>query len=112
MRRKECDPKDTREIIRFLKDRSRSENTESLGNIATGITAGRKVNVDRAEIIGNDTVATMVYHNVFEFSFQRKNQTTNMKIKGVIIAEKPINIDPQVLFQCLIAIKNHHEYLS
>ena len=35
-----------------------------------------------------------------------------MKITAVIIAEKPINIDPQVLFQCLIAIKNHHEYLS
>ena len=110
--RKECDLKDTREIIRFLKDRSQSENTESLGNIATGITAGPKVNVDRAEIIGKDIVATMVDQNVFEFSFQHNNQATNMKITAVIIAEKPINIDPQVLFQCLIAIKNHHKYLS
>ena len=46
------------------------------------------------------------------FHFNFKNQATNMKITGVIIAEKPINIDPQVLFQCLLAIKNHHEYLS
>ena len=49
---------------------------------------------------------------MYFFSFPRKNQATNMKVTGVIITEKPINIDPQVLFQCLIAIKNHHEYLS
>ena len=35
-----------------------------------------------------------------------------MKLTGVIITEKPINNDPQVIFQCLIVIKNHHEYLS
>ena len=71
--RKECDLKDTREIIRFLKGTSQSENTESLGNIATGVTAGSKVNVDRAEIIGKDIVATMVDQNIFEFSFQHRN---------------------------------------
>ena len=38
--RKERDLKDTQEIIRFLKDRSPFENTESLYNIVTGVTAG------------------------------------------------------------------------
>ena len=110
--RKERDLKDTREIIRFLKDRSPFENTESLYNIVTGVTAGPKVNVDRAEIIGKDTVASMVDQNVFEFSFQRKNQATNMQTTGVVIGEETINIDPQVLFQRLIAIKDHHDYSS
>ena len=54
------------------------ENIESLYNIATGITTGPKVNADRTEIIGNDIVATIVDQNVFEFSFQHKNQATNM----------------------------------
>ena len=107
-----CSRKDTREIIRFLKDRSPFENTESLYNIVTGVTAGPKVNVDRAEIIGKDIVASMVDQNVFEFSFQRKNQATNMQTTDVVIGEETINIDPQVLFQRLIAIKDHHDYSS
>ena len=96
--RKERDLKDTWEIIRFLKDRSPFENTESLYNIVTGVTADPKVNVDRAEIIGKDIVASMVDQNVFEFSFQRKNQATNIQTTGVVIGEETINIDPQVLF--------------
>ena len=109
--RKERDLNDTREIIKFLKDRSLFENTESLYNIVTGVTAAIKVNVDRAEIIGKDIVASMVNQNVFEIFFQRKNQATNMQTTGVI-GEETINIDPQVLFQCLIAIKDHHDYSS
>ena len=57
------------EKSQILKERSRSENTESLGNIAAGVTAGPKVNVDRAEIIGKDIVATMVDQNVLNFLF-------------------------------------------
>ena len=34
-----------------------------------------------------------------------------MQTTGVIIGEEPINIDPQVLFQHLIVINNHHEYI-
>ena len=90
--------------------RSLFENTESLYNIATGITTGPKVNADRTEIIGNDIVVTIVDQNVFEFSFQHKNQATNMQTIGVIIGEEPINIDPQLLFQHLIVINDHHEY--
>ena len=86
--RKERDLKDTREIIRFLKDRSPFENTEFLYDIVIGVTAGPKVNVDRAEIIGKDIVASMVDQNVFEFSFQRKNQATNMQTTGVVIGEE------------------------
>ena len=86
--------------------RSLFENTESLYNIATGITTGPKVNADRTEIIGNDIVATIVDQNVFDFSFQHKNQATNMQTTGVIIGEEPINIDPQVLFQHLIVIND------
>ena len=82
----------------------------SLYNITTGVTAGPNVNVDRAEIIGKDMVAKMVDQNVFEFSFQCKNQATNMQTTGVIIGEETINIDPQVLAQRLIAVKDHHEY--
>ena len=48
---KERDLKDTGEIIRFLKDRSPFENTESLYNIVTGLIVGPKVDVDRAETI-------------------------------------------------------------
>ena len=91
--------------------RSPFENTESLYNIATGITTGPKVNADRTEIIDKDIVATIVDQNVFEFSFQHKNQATNMQTTGVIIGEEPINIDPQVLFQHLIVINDHHEYI-
>ena len=109
---KERDLKDTWEIIRFLKDWSPIENTESLYNIVTGVTAGPKVNVDRAERIGKDIVASVVDQNVFVFSFQRKNQATNIQITGVVICEETINIDPQVLFQRLIAIKDHHDYSS
>ena len=50
--------------------------------------------------------------HVFEFSFQRKNQATNMQTTGVVIGEETINIDPQVFFQRLIAIKDHHDYSS
>ena len=110
--RKERDLKDTREINKFLKERSPFENTESLYNIATGVTAGPKVNFDRAEIIGKDMVAKMMDQNVFEFSFQCENQATNMQTTSVIIREETINIDPhvQVLIQRLIAINDRHEY--
>ena len=54
----------------------------------------------------------MVDQNVFEFSFQHKNQATNMQTTGFVIGEETINIDPQVLFQLLIAIKDHHDYSS
>ena len=91
--------------------RSPFENTESLYNIVTGITTGPKVNADRTEIMDKDIVATIVDQNVFEFSFQHKNQATNMQTTGVIIGEEPINIDPQVLLQHLIVINDHHEYI-
>ena len=97
--RKVPDLKDTREVTRFLMDRSPFENTESLYNLVTGVTAGHncKVNVDRAEIIGKDIVALMVTQNAFEFSFQVRI-VTNMQTTGVAIDEETISIDPQVLF--------------
>ena len=82
----------TREIIRFLKDRSPFENTESLYNIVTGVTAGPKVNVDRTEIIDKDIVASMVDQNVFEFSFQRKNQATNMQTTSTLTHKFSFNV--------------------
>ena len=55
-------------------------------------------------------VAKMVDQNVFEFSFQCRNQATNMQRTGVIIGEETINNDPQVLIQRLITIKDHDQF--
>ena len=94
----------------LVMDRSPFVNTESLYNIATGVTAGPKVTIDRADFIHKDIVVTMVDQNAFEFSFQRKNQATNMQTTGVTIGDETMNTNPQVLFQHLIAIKDHLKY--
>ena len=52
----------------------------------------------------------MVDQNVSEFSFQCRNQATNMQRTGFIIGEETINNDPQVLIQRLITIKDHDQF--
>ena len=86
--RKEHDLKDAEKSSDLVMDRSPFENTESLYNIAARITAGPKVTIGRAKFIRKDIVAIMVDQNVFEFSFQRKNQATNIQTTGITIGEE------------------------
>ena len=60
----------------------------------------------RVEDIGKDIVATMMDQNYLNFLFNVRI----MQTIGVIIGEETMNIDPQVLFQRLIVIKDHHKY--
>ena len=79
---------------------------DSLFNIANGVTAQKRVNVEKAREIGVKIVESMAGKSTDEFTFRKANQTvtsgsrSTVKIKG-----EHVNIDPQLLFQRLLTVR-------
>ena len=104
----ERDTKDRHTIISFLRERNPFASDDSqLRNIETGAVAETKVNVDRAKIIGQSIVRGMVDKKVTDYTFKRTDQVVTLGSKNSVnVGSDQISIDPQILFQRLIAISD------
>ena len=108
--RQDRDQQDTCKVLHFLEDRNPFTVDASLQSITTGVTASPAVNVDKAKKIGQDIMKSMVGQDAFDKSFKRKNQAVTLaQDKGVTINGDSLQVDPQILFQRLIAIKDRFE---
>ena len=73
----------------LVMDRSPFENTESLYNITTAVTAGSKVTVDRAEFMGKDIVTTISDQNVLNFLVDVRIKPPTCKQQVLQLVRKP-----------------------
>ena len=86
-------------------DRNPFAQNDSLFNTANGITAQQGVNVEITRIIGKRDLAFMIGKTVEEFHFRKADQAVTLgsrltvKVKG-----EPVKVDPQLIFQRLVAI--------
>ena len=71
-------------------------------NIANGVHAQATVNVDDAEIVGNNIISQMVGEKVDGISFRRKEQAVTLASKSSVKTNgEGVQFGPQVLFQRL-----------
>ncbi|CAM1322763.1 Uncharacterised protein r2_g3129 [Pycnogonum litorale] len=103
------DNKDAINIFNFLCENNPFERTNDLRSITSGITADDTVNVHKAKHVGEKIFDKMFGKNAFEFSFSRKDTVVQLgQDKQVRIDGEKVNIDPQLLFQRLLAVGNAH----
>ena len=103
------DWKDTNLVKGFLEERNPFEHGPVLCNVADGVHAHATVNVDDAEVIGDNILSKMVEVNADEFSFKRKDQAVTLASKSAIKVDgEAVQIDPQLLFQRLTVAGNNN----
>ena len=93
--------------MNFLENRNPFSNDPSLHSIATGVTAAVNVYVDSAQAVCVGALRSMVDTTTFEYSFKQKKAVT-VVTSGVKIGNDNININPYLLFQRLIALKDKY----
>ena len=104
-----CDWKDTNLVKGFLEERNPFEHGPVLCNVADGVHAHATVNVDDAEVIGDNILSKMVEVNADEFSFKWKDQAVTLASKSAIKVDgEAVQIDPQLLFQRLTVAGNNN----
>ena len=96
------------EMLSYLMDRNPFGNDTTLHSIATGTIANADVNADQALQIGLDIQKGMIDKYVFQHSFKKKEQIITMEKHSVKIGEDNVVIDPQVLFQRIITVKDQY----
>ena len=74
------DEEDKNTLLGFLQDRTPFGQDSSLRNITTGITAGKEVTADRADV-GCKILTNMVGQNVGEHSFKKTGHVVTMSHK-------------------------------
>ena len=100
------DVSDTVDLIDDFNERDPFVQSDSLFNIANGMTAQERVNVEKARYIGVRIAVSMAGKSTNEFTFRKANQAvtlgsrSTMKIKG-----EHVNVDPQLLFQRLQTVR-------
>ena len=82
--------------MEYLEDRNPFSEDKTLHNIATGMTASEKVNVDTAKQVGQQIVYGMVGNEISQYSFKRKDQVVTMATNKVQIGNEIVTIDPQL----------------
>jgi len=103
--RVERDNKYARTVFRFLCEHNPFERLPELCNIISDITGDSSVNVHQAVLVGEAILEKMYGVDAFEFSFSKKDfavvldQTRQLNIDG-----EKVQVDPQLLFQRLLAI--------
>ena len=116
--RKERDQKDRLKFLSFLQERSPFVEEVSLRNIETGVEGDPSVNVDTAKEVGDQVIASMVGKSVLEYSFKKSEQAVTLNAKNTFkIGGEAIHVDPQLLFQRLVAppdrlVENQAEIFS
>jgi len=107
--RVERDNKYARTVFRFLCEHNPFERLPELCNIISDITGYSSVNVHQAVLVGEAILEKMYGVDAFEFSFSKKDfavvldQTRQLNIDG-----EKVQVDPQLLFQRLLAIGKAH----
>ena len=101
--RQSKDPRDVQTLLNFLEVRNPFMEDEELRNIATGVTADAKVNVEHAKEIGQTVLNAMVNKPVQNYTFKKANQAITLATKTAVkINGDTVQVDPQLLFQRLI----------
>ncbi|CAG2240639.1 unnamed protein product [Mytilus edulis] len=102
------DKKDVQIFKSFLGERNPFSSDINLRNIETGTLADEKVNVERSVDIGKEILKSMEDQYADDFVFKKNKQVvtlaskTNIKIDG-----EEVVVDPQLLFQRLVAAANN-----
>ena len=103
---------DSCELLEFLESRNSFSDNCSLRNIATGINAGISGNVDTAKEVGEEILTSIAQQNVLQHSFKKKKQAVTLSTSAVKVNNESIQIDPQLLFQRLIAAGTRNDQRS
>ena len=100
------DVSDTVDLIDYLNERDPFVQNDSLFNIANGMTAQERVNVEKAREIGVKIVESMVGKSTDEFTFRKANQAVMLGSRSTVkIKGEHVNIDPQLLCQRLLTVR-------
>ena len=104
----ERDGKDRNTLLNFLRERNPFNNDEpQLRNIETNAIGDKNVNVDKAKAIGQTIIKGMEGKKVTDFSFKRSSQVLTLGSKTSLkVDSDEISIDPQILFQRLVAVSD------
>lgn len=102
--RLEKDFNDAATIMRYLLARNPFSHQNELRNIHTGEIADETVSVDNAKEIGQNIISSMAGKIVTKYVFKKKDKAVTMKSGSTVQIDKDVvPVDPQLLFQCLIA---------
>ena len=97
---------DTVDLIDYLNERDPFVRNDSLFNIANGMTAQESVNVEKSREIGVKIVESMAGKSTDEFTFRKANQAVTLGSRSTVkIKGEHVNIDPQLLFQRLLTVR-------
>lgn len=97
------DHNDCQIVIEYLKTKSPFEGDTQLRNIANGIVAGDKVNVDRTRDVGLKILESMTGKTLKDHSFKKKDQVILMTQKRAE-ASAMKTLDPSLLFQRIMTV--------
>lgn len=102
------DTKDMMALTSFLEQHSPFVDDPSLRNIVTGVIADPSVNVDNAKEVGLRILKTMDGETASNVVLRKKDKAVTMNIKYAIkIDDNAMPVDPQLLFQRLVAAANN-----
>ena len=102
--RQRRDMKDIHTLLLTMSERNPFTESTYLRNGMTEVNATGDVDVCRAKEIGQKIMDSMTGIPVAHYTFKRSDQVTTLQSKSSVrIDEQPIHIDPELLFQRLIA---------
>ena len=79
---------------------------DSLFNIAHGMKTQERLNVEKAREIGVKIVESMAGKSTYEFTFRKANQAVTLGSRSTVkIKGEHVNIDPQLLCQRLLTVR-------
>ena len=100
------DVSNTVDLIDYLNERDPFVQNDSLFNIANGMTVQEIVNVEKAREIGVKIVESMAGKSTDEFTFRKATQAVTLESRSTVkIKGEHVNIDPQLLFQRLLTVR-------
>ncbi|XP_069112197.1 uncharacterized protein [Argopecten irradians] len=103
--RQNRDAADVKLLMQFLEERSPFNTSNiTLRNIETGVVAEKGVDADNIKAVGNKIISSMKGQRIHDFTFKKIHQISTMDTTvGVKIDDDIVQVDPQLLFQRLIA---------
>ena len=94
------------DLIDYLNEIDPFVQNDSLFNIANGVTAQERVNVEKAREIGVKIVESMAGKSTDEFTFRKANQAVTLGSRSTVKIEgEHVKIDPRLLFQRMLTIR-------
>ena len=102
------DMKDTKTILEFIGARDPFSEDSTQRSIVTGVIADNRVNADKAKEVGQNILKNMTHKNTEEYTFKKDKQAITMDTYMISeVIHKEIQVDPQLLFQRLITVRNY-----